>query len=50
MKALATHPKKSVKADGGKYDVPVTFAGHTIRPGDWLYADRDGIVIADKEL
>ncbi len=50
MKALATHPKKSVKADGGKYDVPVTFAGHTIRPGDWLYADRDGIVVSDKEL
>ncbi|MEQ8747909.1 ribonuclease E activity regulator RraA [Pyruvatibacter sp.] len=50
MKALGTHPKKSVKADGGTYDVPVTFAGHTIKPGDWLYADRDGVVVADKEL
>lgn len=49
-KALATHPRKSVKKDGGDYDVPVSFAGVTIRPGDWLYADRDGIVVADAKL
>jgi len=50
IKALATHPKKSVKADGGTYDIPVTFAGHTLKPGDWLYADRDGIVVAEHAL
>ncbi len=50
VKAIASHPKKSLKQNGGEWDVAVTFAGHTIRPGDWLYADRDGIVVAEKEL
>ena len=46
VKALNTHPRKSVKRGLGERDVPVTFAGETIRPGDWLYADRDGVVLA----
>ena len=50
VKALNTHPCKSVKRGLGERDVPVTFAGVTIQPGDWLYADGDGIVVADAEL
>jgi regulator of ribonuclease activity A len=50
VKALAAHPKKSVKRGLGDFDVPVTFAGVTISPGDYLYADRDGIIVAAKEL
>lgn len=45
IKALATHPRKSVKRGQGERDVPVQFAGIEIRPGDHLYADRDGIVV-----
>jgi regulator of ribonuclease activity A len=25
----------------------VTFAGVTFRPGDWVYCDEDGVVVAD---
>lgn len=50
LKALMTHPLKSVKKGIGDRDVPVTFAGITIRPGDYLYADHDGIVVADEPL
>lgn len=50
IKALASHPKKSQKNDGGTYDVPLTFGGVTIAPGDWLYADEDGVLIADQAL
>ena len=50
IKALASHPKKSHKRDLGTYDVALKFSGVTINPGDWLYADEDGVVIADKEL
>ncbi len=50
IKALASHPKKSQKRDLGTYDVPLTFSGVTIQSGDWVYADEDGVVIADKEL
>jgi regulator of ribonuclease activity A len=28
----------------------VTFAGVTFRPGAWLYADPDGIVVSDEPI
>lgn len=45
VKAIAPHPVKSSKRDPGLRDVPVTFAGVTVRPGDWIYADMDGILV-----
>ena len=48
--ALATHPRKSAKLGQGVRDVPVTFAGVTFRPGQVVYADRDGIVVAARPL
>lgn len=50
LKALNTHPLKSVKKGVGERDVPVTFAGITIQPGDYLYADHDGVVVAEGAL
>jgi len=48
--ALGTHPMKSVKKGAGDVGIAVTFAGQTIRPGAWLYADDDGVVLADAPL
>lgn len=48
--ALATHPRRSVKRDTGERGVPVRIAGVTIAPGDWLYADGDGIVVTGKRV
>jgi len=48
--ALATHPRKSGKVGQGSRDVPVTFAGVTFQPGQVVYADRDGIVVAARPL
>jgi regulator of ribonuclease activity A len=50
VKALATHPRKSVKLGAGERDVPVTFGGVTFRPGDWLAADEDGVIVSDAAL
>lgn len=50
VKALNTHPKKSSKKDTGEHDVSVHFAGVRFVPGSWVYADLDGIVVADNEL
>lgn len=50
VKALNVHPLKSVKKGIGERDVTVTFAGITMQPGDWLYADEDGIVVARNSL
>ena len=50
IKALASHPRRSAKKGWGERDVPVTFAGVTFTPGEWLCADEDGIVVASKPL
>lgn len=50
VKALNTYPLKSSKRDPGLRDVPVNIAGCLIKPGDWIYADKDGILVSSKEL
>ena len=50
VKALATHPLKSVKRGLGDDDVPVRFAGVDFVPGHYLYADSDGIIVSETEL
>ena len=50
VKALGTNPRKSVKKGAGDRDIPVTFAGATFKPGHYLYADQDGIVIAAEKI
>ncbi|MFB4304071.1 ribonuclease E activity regulator RraA [Actinomadura sp. NTSP31] len=50
VKALGSNPRKSAKDGAGEVDVPVTFGGAEFRPGDWLYADEDGIVLAARSL
>jgi regulator of ribonuclease activity A len=50
VKALNTYPLKSSKRDNGLTDVPLTFAGVNIAPGDYLYADKDGVLVSPKEL
>lgn len=48
--ALGTHPRKSVKRGVGERDLPVRFADLRLRPGQWLYADEDGIVVAEEAV
>jgi len=50
VKALNAHPKKSNKKNQGERDGPVRFAGVSSMPGDWLYADLDGVVVSVSEL
>ena len=50
IKALQTVPRKSAKSGAGEPGVSVTFAGVTIAPGAHLYADGDGILVADRDL
>lgn len=50
VKALATHPAKSVKQGQGSADVTLRFAGATISPGDYAYADPDGILVSKSKL
>jgi regulator of ribonuclease activity A len=50
IKALATHPRRSEKHNVGQSGIPVEFAGVSIREGDWLCADEDGLIVAEQPL
>jgi regulator of ribonuclease activity A len=50
VRALDVHPRRSVKRGEGQRLVPVTFLGVTVRPGDWIYADRDGVLVSAEPL
>ena len=50
IRALNTHPLKSGKRGTGQENLPVTFAGITFRPGEYLYADEDGVVVSPSRL
>lgn len=44
--ALATNPRKSVKRGAGVVGETVRFLGVRVEPGDWVYADEDGVVVS----
>ena len=43
--ALAPMPLPTERRQAGLVDYPVLVQGVTVRPGDWLVADTDGIVV-----
>lgn len=46
IKALGTCPRKSEKLGRGEMGVEVAFDGAVIKPGYWVIADADGVVIS----
>lgn len=50
IKALAAHPRRSEKQNRGEVGIAIGFAGVSFEPGAWLYADADGLVVADRPL
>lgn len=50
LKALNTNPTKSIKRNEGQENVPVRFAGVDFKPGHYLFADEDGVVVSELQL
>ncbi|MCF8463427.1 MAG: ribonuclease E activity regulator RraA [Flavobacteriales bacterium] len=50
VKALNTNPTKSIKRNEGQENIDVRFAGIDFKPGMYLYADEDGIVVSEFQL
>ena len=50
IQALASHPMKTDKRGVGELNVAVTFGGVTFRPGEYVYADNNGIIVSPTEL
>ncbi|NRR32383.1 ribonuclease E activity regulator RraA [Oxalobacteraceae bacterium] len=50
VRALAAHPQKSSKKGVGERNVRVHIRGVAVNPGDWIYADADGVLVAQQKL
>lgn len=48
--ALGSHPQKTDKKNIGETNLAVTFGGVTFHPGEWLYADSDGVLVSVTEI
>ncbi len=48
--ALAAIPQKSNRKGAGETDIQLSFGGVNIQSGDYIYADNNGIVIANEQL
>ena len=45
VRALGVCPLKSVKKGVGDSNITVNFSGITFNPGEYLYADEDGVIV-----
>jgi len=50
VQALGSHPMKTDKKGIGERNVAVTFGGVTFKPGEYLYADNNGVIVSPQSL
>ncbi len=50
VRALGAHPQKSSKKGAGERNARVVISGVAVSPGDWIYADADGVLVARQKL
>lgn len=50
IRALASMPMPTEKKNQGLKDIAVQIQGVWVHPGDWLYADADGMVVSATRL
>lgn len=50
VQALGTTPLKTEKLGMGQRDVAIAFGGVTILPGEYIYADNNGVIVSAQPL
>lgn len=50
VQAISTNPRKTEKRGIGDLNIPVTFGGITFVPGQYVYADNNGVIVAPTKL
>ena len=48
--ALGTCPRKAIPVTKGQRDITLNFGGIEFTPGDYLYADTDGIIVTASQI
>lgn len=48
--AIHTIPRKTEKRGAGQSQILLNVAGVTVKPGDHIYADLTGVIVADRKL
>ncbi len=50
VQAMAATPLKTDKRGIGDLNIPVTFGGITFNPGEYVYADNNGVIVSANRL
>ncbi len=50
VQALGTIPLKTAKLGHGQQNISLRFGGVSIHPGDYIYADNNGVLVASRKL
>ncbi|MGH7019671.1 MAG: ribonuclease E activity regulator RraA, partial [Brevundimonas sp.] len=50
IRAVGTTPLRADRDAIGEIDIPTSFGGVIFTPGDWLYADADGVIVTPRRL
>lgn len=50
VKALATHPRRTIKQNKGQVGLPVDVGGVVVHSGDRVCADLDGVVVVPAQM
>ncbi|MCV6628116.1 MAG: ribonuclease E activity regulator RraA [Cellvibrionaceae bacterium] len=48
--ALGTCPRKSIPVTAGERDITLSFGGAEFKPGDYVYGDTDGVIVAAEKI
>ncbi|MCH9739380.1 MAG: ribonuclease E activity regulator RraA [Epsilonproteobacteria bacterium] len=48
--ALGTCPRRSAKQAKSQRGITLNFGGISLREGEWIYADEDGVLVSPKKL
>jgi regulator of ribonuclease activity A len=50
VQALGACPLKTEKLGVGQRDIPIQIGGVNIAPGDYVYADNNGVIVSKRSL
>jgi len=50
VQALGACPVKTEKRGAGQRDIALELGGVTINPGDYVYADNNGVIVSTRPL